>query len=98
MSSATTLRIATAGSVDDGRAPDRSMLYDTKTVFEDQLLGREQPPLRRWRAQLCAVDLRLRQSAAGITIDVAHRYYHAERSFTADTPGHAQYTQHGHGA
>lgn len=93
------LRIATAGSVDDGKSTlIGRLLHDTKTIFEDQLDAVVKAS-RRYGDQ--AVNLALltdglrAEREQGITIDVAYRYFATpRRSFVlADTPGHAQYTR-----
>jgi bifunctional enzyme CysN/CysC len=93
------LRIATAGSVDDGKSTlIGRLLFDTKTVPDDQLLAVEEASRRRGVAE---VDLALltdglrAEREQGITIDVAYRYVSTpRRSFIiADTPGHVQYTR-----
>ena len=93
------LRFATAGSVDDGKSTMIGrLLYDTKTIFEDQLEAVE----RTSRAMgvdftnlaLLTDGLRAEREQ-GITIDVAYRYFATpKRKFIiADTPGHIQYTR-----
>jgi sulfate adenylyltransferase large subunit len=98
-SSSTTLRIATAGSVDDGKSTlIGRLLHDTKTVFEDQLKAVVKASRRYGDGEtnlaLLTDGLRAEREQ-GITIDVAHRYFATpKRSFiVADTPGHAQYTR-----
>jgi sulfate adenylyltransferase large subunit len=93
------LRIATAGSVDDGKSTlIGRLLHDSKTVFEDQLAA-VQKASRRYgdgETNLALLTDGLRaEREQGITIDVAHRYFATpRRSFiVADTPGHAQYTR-----
>jgi bifunctional enzyme CysN/CysC len=93
------LRIATAGSVDDGKSTlIGRMLYDTKTVFQDQLESVERASKQRGDDY---VDLALltdglrAEREQGITIDVAYRYLATPRRkfIIADTPGHIQYTR-----
>jgi bifunctional enzyme CysN/CysC len=93
------LRIATAGSVDDGKSTlIGRMLFDTKTVFQDQLESVERASKQRGDDY---VDLALltdglrAEREQGITIDVAYRYLATPRRkfIIADTPGHIQYTR-----
>jgi bifunctional enzyme CysN/CysC len=93
------LRIATAGSVDDGKSTlIGRLLYDSKAIFEDQLSSVEATSRARGNE---AVDLSLltdglrAEREQGITIDVAYRYFATpKRKFIiADTPGHIQYTR-----
>lgn len=93
------LRLATAGSVDDGKSTlVGRLLYDTKSVLADQLDAVERVSRDRG---LAATDLALltdglrAEREQGITIDVAYRYFStATRSYVlADTPGHVEYTR-----
>jgi bifunctional enzyme CysN/CysC len=93
------LRIATAGSVDDGKSTlIGRLLFDTKTVFQDQLESVERASKQRGDDY---VDLALltdglrAEREQGITIDVAYRYLATPRRkfIIADTPGHIQYTR-----
>jgi bifunctional enzyme CysN/CysC len=93
------LRIATAGSVDDGKSTlIGRLLHDTKSIFEDQLESIELTSQKRGNEQtdlaLLTDGLRAEREQ-GITIDVAHRYFATpKRKFIiADTPGHIQYTR-----
>jgi bifunctional enzyme CysN/CysC len=93
------LRIATAGSVDDGKSTlIGRLLHDTKSIFEDQLSAIEKTSLARGDEQtdlaLLTDGLRAEREQ-GITIDVAHRYFATPRRkfVIADTPGHIQYTR-----
>ncbi|MDT0616724.1 GTP-binding protein, partial [Streptomyces lancefieldiae] len=96
---ATLLRIATAGSVDDGKSTlIGRLLYDSKAVMEDQLAAVERTSKERGNdyTDLALVTDGLRaEREQGITIDVAYRYFAtAKRKFIiADTPGHIQYTR-----
>ena len=96
---ATLLRLATAGSVDDGKSTlVGRLLYDSKSVLTDQLDAVARVSRDRG---LEATDLALltdglrAEREQGITIDVAYRYFAtARRSFIlADCPGHVQYTR-----
>jgi sulfate adenylyltransferase subunit 1 len=93
------LRFTTAGSVDDGKSTlIGRLLYDSKSIFEDQMdhivqsskrLGKEDVDL-----SLLTDGLRAEREQ-GITIDVAYRYFAtpARKFIIADTPGHTQYTR-----
>ncbi|MGF1600280.1 MAG: sulfate adenylyltransferase subunit 1 [Acidimicrobiales bacterium] len=93
------LRLATAGSVDDGKSTlIGRLLYDSKSIFEDQLEAIEATSASRGdeHTNLALLTDGLRaEREQGITIDVAHRYFATpERKFIiADTPGHIQYTR-----
>ncbi len=93
------LRFATAGSVDDGKSSlIGRLLYDSKSIFEDQLLAVEQASARRGSegVELALLTDGLRaEREQNITIDVAYRYFNTpKRKFIiADTPGHVQYTR-----
>jgi bifunctional enzyme CysN/CysC len=93
------LRFATAGSVDDGKSTlIGRLLYDTKSIFEDQLEAVERTSMQRGdeHVNLALLTDGLRaEREQGITIDVAYRYFATpKRSFIiADTPGHVQYTR-----
>jgi len=96
----TSLRLATAGSVDDGKSTlIGRLLYDSKAVLVDQLEQVEEASRRRHGEG--AVDLSLltdglrAEREQGITIDVAYRYFATPRRrfILADTPGHEQYTR-----
>lgn len=93
------LRFSTAGSVDDGKSTlIGRLLYDTKSIFEDQLEAVERASRNRGDAyvDLALVTDGLRaEREQGITIDVAYRYFATpKRKFIiADTPGHLQYTR-----
>jgi len=93
------LRFTTAGSVDDGKSTlIGRLLYDSKSIFEDQVQQIEQTSKKKG---LEHVDLSLftdglkDEREQGITIDVAYRYFATpKRKFIiADTPGHVQYTR-----
>ncbi|QMU76611.1 GTP-binding protein [Streptacidiphilus sp. PB12-B1b] len=93
------LRLATAGSVDDGKSTlVGRLLHDCQAVLSDQLAAVER--VSRARGQL-APDLALltdglrAEREQGITIDVAYRYFATPRRrfILADTPGHVQYTR-----
>ncbi len=93
------LRLATAGSVDDGKSTlIGRLLYDAKGIFEDQLEAIRRTSEERGQVEtdlaLLTDGLRAEREQ-GITIDVAYRYFATpKRKFIiADTPGHAQYTR-----
>ncbi len=96
---ATLLRLATAGSVDDGKSTlIGRLLYDSKAVMEDQWASVERASEERGHeyTDLSLVTDGLRaEREQGITIDVAYRYFATpKRKFIiADTPGHIQYTR-----
>ena len=93
------LRLATAGSVDDGKSTlVGRLLHDTSAVMPDQLEAVRRASQRRGQtdADLALLTDGLRaEREQGITIDVAYRYFAtARRRFIlADTPGHVQYTR-----
>ena len=93
------LRVATAGSVDDGKSTlIGRLLYDSKTILSDQLEALERAGGDRGDAgpDLALLTDGLRaEREQGITIDVAHRYFATPRRkfIIADTPGHIQYTR-----
>jgi bifunctional enzyme CysN/CysC len=95
----TLLRLATAGSVDDGKSTlVGRLLFDTNSVLTDTLAAVEKASLRKGlaRADLALLTDGLRaEREQGITIDVAYRYFATpKRKFIiADTPGHEQYTR-----
>ena len=93
------LRFATAGSVDDGKSTlIGRLLYDSKSIFEDQLDAVERTSRERGddytNLALLTDGLRAEREQ-GITIDVAYRYFATPRRkfIIADTPGHPQYTR-----
>jgi bifunctional enzyme CysN/CysC len=93
------LRIATAGSVDDGKSTlIGRLLHDTKSIFEDQMEHVVETSERRGdgyvNLALLTDGLRAEREQ-GITIDVAYRYFATPRRkfIVADTPGHEQYTR-----
>jgi bifunctional enzyme CysN/CysC len=93
------LRFATAGSVDDGKSTlIGRLLFDSKSIFEDQLEAVERTSQDRGEGytNLALLTDGLRaEREQGITIDVAYRYFATpKRKFIiADTPGHIQYTR-----
>ena len=93
------LRFATAGSVDDGKSTlIGRLLYDTKSIFQDQLEAVERTSIQMGSeyVNLALLTDGLRaEREQGITIDVAYRYFATpKRKFIiADTPGHVQYTR-----
>src|SRR5215216_7186866 len=93
------LRFTTAGSVDDGKSTlIGRLLYDSKSIFEDQLEAVKQTSILKGKD---GIDLSyftdgLRaEREQGITIDVAYRYFAtpARKFILADCPGHVQYTR-----
>ncbi|OFU53527.1 sulfate adenylyltransferase [Corynebacterium sp. HMSC11D10] len=99
LSARETLRLCTAGSVDDGKSTFVGrLLHDTKSVLADQLASVEQTSADRGFEGLdlsLLVDGLRAEREQGITIDVAYRYFATDkRTFIlADTPGHVQYTR-----
>ena len=96
------LRLLTAGSVDDGKSTlIGRLLFDSKKLYEDQLLALERDSKRVGNAGAGQIDYALlldglkAEREEGITIDVAYRYFSTnQRKFViADTPGHEQYTR-----
>ena len=93
------LRFTTAGSVDDGKSTlIGRLLYDSKSIFEDQLEAVEESSRRRGDENVnlaLLTDGLKAEREQGITIDVAYRYFATpKRKFIiADTPGHVQYTR-----
>ncbi len=93
------LRFTTAGSVDDGKSTlIGRLLYDSKSIFEDQLEAVKRASIRKGNEviNLALLTDGLRaEREQGITIDVAYRYFATpKRKFIiADTPGHVQYTR-----
>jgi bifunctional enzyme CysN/CysC len=95
------LRFITCGSVDDGKSTlIGRLLYDSKMIFEDQLLALEADS-KRIGTQGQEIDFALlvdglaAEREQGITIDVAYRFFSTEKRkfIVADTPGHEQYTR-----
>ncbi len=93
------LRFTTAGSVDDGKSTlIGRLLYDSKSIFEDQYEAISQTSAKRGEE---GVNLALltdglkAEREQGITIDVAYRYFATPKRkvIIADTPGHIQYTR-----
>jgi sulfate adenylyltransferase large subunit len=93
------LRIATAGSVDDGKSTlIGRLLYDSKQILSDQLEHVVRSSERRGDGYLnlaLLTDGLRAEREQGITIDVAYRYFQTPRRkfIIADTPGHEQYTR-----
>ena len=90
------LRIATAGSVDDGKSTlIGRLLYDSKAIFEDQYEAVERASKGDYVDLALLTDGLRAEREQGITIDVAYRYFSTpRRTFVlADTPGHVQYTR-----
>ena len=95
------LRFITCGSVDDGKSTlIGRLLYDTKTILDDQMSALEADS-KRVGTQGANIDFALlvdglaAEREQGITIDVAYRFFATERRkfIVADTPGHEQYTR-----
>lgn len=93
------LRFTTAGSVDDGKSTlIGRLLYDSKSIFEDQMEAIEKASAKIGEEQVnlaLLTDGLRAEREQGITIDVAYRYFATpKRKFIiADTPGHIQYTR-----
>ena len=93
------LRIATAGSVDDGKSTlIGRLLHDSKAILEDQMAHVVETSERRGDGYLnlaLLTDGLRAEREQGITIDVAYRYFQTTRRkfIIADTPGHEQYTR-----
>ena len=93
------LRICTAGSVDDGKSTlIGRLLYDSQSVYEDQLASVEKASKNRTAGPIdfsLFTDGLRAEREQGITIDVAYRYFATSRRkfILADTPGHEQYTR-----
>ncbi len=93
------LRIATAGSVDDGKSTlIGRLLYEAKGIFEDQLASIRDYSRTHSRGEFdysLVTDGLKAEREQGITIDVAYRYFSTpkRRFIIADTPGHEQYTR-----
>lgn len=95
------LRFLTAGSVDDGKSTlIGKLLFDSKKIYEDQLIALERDSKRIGHAgdntdYALLLDGLQAEREQGITIDVAYRYFStSKRKFIiADTPGHEQYTR-----
>jgi sulfate adenylyltransferase large subunit len=93
------LRICTAGSVDDGKSTlIGRLLYDSRAVYEDQVLSVEKASKNRTAGPIdfsLFTDGLRAEREQGITIDVAYRYFATSRRkfILADTPGHEQYTR-----
>ena len=93
------LKIATAGSVDDGKSTMIGrILYDTKSLTTDKLEAIEKTSKQRGYDYLdfsLATDGLVAEREQGITIDVAHIYFSTQKKsyIIADTPGHVEYTR-----
>ena len=93
------LRFTTAGSVDDGKSTlIGRLLYDSKSIFEDQMEAVETSSKKKGDEHVnlaLLTDGLKAEREQGITIDVAYRYFATpKRKFIiADTPGHIQYTR-----
>lgn len=95
------LRFITCGSVDDGKSTlIGRLLYDSKTIYDDQLAALEKDTKKHGTTGepvdfALLVDGLAAEREQGITIDVAYRFFSTERRkfIVADTPGHEQYTR-----
>lgn len=95
------LRFITCGSVDDGKSTlIGRLLYDSKMIFEDQLVSLEGDSMKHGTQGgnldfALLVDGLEAEREQGITIDVAYRFFSTEKRkfIVADTPGHEQYTR-----
>ncbi|APG61418.1 sulfate adenylyltransferase subunit 1 [Christiangramia salexigens] len=93
------LKIATAGSVDDGKSTlIGRLLYDTQSLTSDKLEAIEKNSRRKGLDYLdfsLATDGLVAEREQGITIDVAHIYFSTRKKsyIIADTPGHVEYTR-----
>ncbi|MCL4153704.1 UNVERIFIED_CONTAM: hypothetical protein GTU68_020093 [Idotea baltica] len=93
------LKIATAGSVDDGKSTlIGRILYDTKSLTTDKLEAIEKTSKQKGYDYLdfsLATDGLVAEREQGITIDVAHIYFSTQKKsyIIADTPGHVEYTR-----
>ena len=93
------VKIATAGSVDDGKSTlIGRILYDTKSLTQDKLEAIEEKSKQRGFDYLdfsLATDGLVAEREQGITIDVAHIYFSTPKTsfIIADTPGHIEYTR-----
>jgi bifunctional enzyme CysN/CysC len=93
------VRLSTAGSVDDGKSTlIGRLLYDTKSIFEDQYEAIRRMSEHRGESEVnlaLLTDGLRAEREQGITIDVAYRYFATPRCrfIIADTPGHQQYTR-----
>jgi sulfate adenylyltransferase subunit 1 len=93
------IKIATAGSVDDGKSTlIGRLLYDTRSLTSDKLEAIERTSRQRGFDYLdfsLATDGLVAEREQGITIDVAHIYFSTEKTnfIIADTPGHVEYTR-----
>lgn len=93
------LRFITAGGVNDGKSTlIGRLLYETKAVYDDQLVSIQRSGMNRSRSPIdlsLLTDSLAAEREQGITIDVAYRYFATPRRkfIIADTPGHEQYTR-----
>jgi sulfate adenylyltransferase large subunit len=93
------MRIVTMGSVDDGKSTlIGRLLYETNSIYEDQLKAVQVASLKRKMKDIdysLLLDGLSSEREQGITIDVAHRYFETDRKrfIVADCPGHEQYTK-----